>query len=586
MRLKTTLLALLLSLLGFSQPSPWGTGLFMALSLDTLSQDTLYQSHVGESFALNSYLDAYSYAVFVPPAYDGTEPYGLITFINAGNAGNIISAWIPVLEEEKIIIIAGNNIGNSVNVPDRIGVALAGAHALSKTLNIDAQRIYASGSSGGGRTASVLMFMFPEFFTGLIPNCGSAYLRQVDQDYETHQPNSHYEYIYPFTTEQMDYVQSFKPRMALLTAYDDFREGDLMNIYHNGAEPDGMEAKLLEIPGSHCASSTQHFRDGLHFLEHPNKLWISDSFDFPQALKGDGYLSNAQRQNGTLLLADAVNFLSFKNPFAWNDPYGAIMRIGFRMESRPTAGNDYLNIGWYDLSDGYFYDSIPNPQGNDSQAYFLWRILGDSAQAQAVLLYTNPAKGYLKDTLFAGRFVDWDSSATYLKVHAWDTELRWEFGKHFEAGSFLHPNLKLLDDQRSLQMKRQNFWDSSDFKINLLHIGSGRSTNQVSSAPALLNVQVIVADTSESGVLATTDSQLHSKWQLYPNPSRSLLNLKSPYYRNCQISIIDAQGRLILSFNHRGLLTQMDLSSVKPGLYRLLFGDGSQSQNLLILPPQ
>lgn len=571
-------------MLGYAQPSPWGTGLFLGLSLDTLNQDTLYQSHVGENFALNEYLDDYSYTVYIPSTYDGTKPYGLITFINAGNTGNIISSWIPVLEEENIIYIAGNNIGNSVNVPDRMGVALAGAHAISKTLNIDAQRIYASGNSGGGRTASVLMFMFPEYFTGLIPNCGSAYLRQVDQDYETQQPNSHYEYIYPFTVTEMEYVQSFKPRLAFLTAYDDFREGDLMNIYHNGAEPDGMEAKLLEIPGTHCTSSAQHFRDGLHFIEHPNKLWILDSFDFPQSLKGDGYLSDAQLQNGALYFSDRQNTLRFKNPIAWNDPYGAIVRLNFRFDSEAGSGNEYLNFALHDLGDGYFYDSIPDPAGNDNQAYFLWRLFGDSAQAKAVLLYNNPAKGFVKDTLFEGRFRDWDTTTTFLKVHAWDAEIRWEFGRHFKLGSTIHPSMKLLDDQRSIQMKRQNFWDSADFRSNLLNLASGRdSSSAANRSSALESIQVIVADTSLQACLSRPEVESTKTWALYPNPASSLLKVKAASSRACRISILNSLGQLEYSYWHTGIISQVDVSRLKPGLYHIVFGDGEASQNLLIL---
>lgn len=569
-----------------AQPSPYGNGLITNQALDTLLVDTSYLSHAGSTFALNTYLKDYDYNLYIPQSYDGTKPFALITFINAGNAGTIWPAWFPVLEQKNIIVIAGNNIGNAVNVPIRMGVALAGAHALSKELNIDPNRIYTSGNSGGGRTASVLMYLFPELFKGMIPNCGSAYLRQVDQDYETHQPNSHYEYIFPFSQSELEYVHSFNPKMAFLTAYDDFREGDLMNIYHNGSEPDGFSSKLLEIPGNHCATSEQHFRDGMNFLEHPRIEWISDSFNLGGAMAGNGYLANAlENPDSGLVLSDTLSTLRFRDPIRWNDGQGGIFRFQFRFNTTANSINQSFNIGLFDLQDGYFWDSVPSQTGDDAQAFILLRFLADSLQPRVVLLLNNRSKGIQKDTLFEGRFADWDPQALQrLKIHAWNNELRIEFSAHLDPNSQGSGNLKVLDDLRSLQVKNQSLWDSLSFGDCLLVASAKRSAALANKAPIIRNVQVLVADTNVSGVLNSKSPMeiAPNELVLFPNPSSDFVSIKTPNMEPLPLKLMDLQGRVLIRHLHSYGQSQINTANLPNGMYFLKAPNGRLLGKLLV----
>ncbi len=586
MRHLVLLYTLLYTALVSAQPSPYGNGYILNQSLDTLQVDTFYQSHAGDSFSVNHYLNSHNYHLYIPNSYDGTEAYGLITFVNAGNVGNIWGDWFNVLEQKKLIVIAGNGIGNSISVPTRLGVALAGAHAINKELNIDPNRIYTSGNSGGGRTASVLMYLFPEFFTGMIPNCGSAYLRQVAQDYETHQPNSHYEYIYPFTSTELDYVQSFNPKIALLTAYDDFREGDLMNIYHNGMEPDGFSSKLLEIPGNHCATSEQHFRDGINFLEHPRITWILDSFHLSGPQVGEGFSSNASiHLNDGLVLQDTLNTVRFRNAINWNDPQGAIIRLNFTFNTSSSAQNSAFNFGLFDLQNGQLWDSMPSSTGNSNRSHLLLRILADSLQPKAVVLLNNPALGIQKDTLFQGRFSDWDPQKVQkVKIHAWDNEIRLEFGAHFKGSGLIVNQSKLLDDGRSLQILNNNSWDSLSFGESMVFISAQRQSTGMQEAPRLNSFQAIVADTSQSGILSRREESKTSpfSFEVFPNPSEDKVWIRTVYPAIHDMTLTDLQGRTLKYHQHEGHQSELSISDLPKGIY-ILKGNPTDAQGQLII---
>lgn len=577
----------------FSQPSPWGTGSVFNQSLDSLEADYTITSHVGISFNLNNFLNNYNYNIHIPYNYNGSEAFGLITFINAANNGNLISSWLPVLAEKKLILVAGNNIGNSVAVDTRIGVVLAACQSLQKTLNIDSTRIYSSGASGGGRSASHLLFCFPEIFAGMIPNCGANYLRQVDQDYETQNPNSHYEYIFPYTSAQFAYVKSFNPILAYLTAYDDFREGDLMNIYHNGAEPDGFEAKILEISGGHCNTSTEHFRDGLNFLEHPFWEVAKDSFASSGPITGNGFkLLNANILNNNLVLDPDLKARAYtRNPLKWNDPKGAIIRASFRLDSLSFAENCILNLGFYDLVDSSLFNQSIGDSLLTATPGLLITYKFDSVAPKVSVLISSPSKGYNGDTIFSGRFIDFSANSKQaIKLHLWQDEWRLEFSQHFDPNSVQRINaVKLLDDHRSLRIRpsTNTLWDTSDYHSGtLISLYSERiKPNLNSSTVAFGYFQIISADTSASAPLGIANPIDHNgNYNLYPNPNNGFFYLSSLDADPLTFSIINSQGKLCAQHRHSAKKSQLDLRHLPQGLYYLRSEQGDVQIKLIIAP--
>lgn len=104
-------------------------------------------------------------AIFVPPNYDHTIPFGVYVAISPGN-----KAWIPnkayqeVLTRHRLISVSVHNSGNGQGIFRRTGLALdalATVHLLHKT---DPARFYVGGVSGGGITATHAHFLYPKHF--------------------------------------------------------------------------------------------------------------------------------------------------------------------------------------------------------------------------------------------------------------------------------------------------------------------------------------------------------------------------------------------------------------------------------------
>lgn len=537
-------------------------------------------SHTQNVFDLNGHLAGHTYNMYIPTGYDGTTPYGLITFINSGNNGSIINSWIPVLEEKNIIMIAGNDIGNSVSVITRIGVALAGSEKLKQILNIDGSRVFASGNSGGARSSASLLFFFPEKFQGMVPNCGSSYLRQVDQDYETHQPNSHYEYgIFQYTPADLAYVKSFDRRYAMMTSFDDFREGDIMNIYHNGMEPDGFKAKILETTGGHCSTTAEHFRDAMNFVEHPHIDIVRDSFVGAPSV-GNGFktsattLSNQQLvfNHNTSNIARAYS----NNPFLWNDDKGAILRTSLEIDSISYNQNTFFNIGLLDYADPNVYNEDLGHELYASKPNLLLNLVFNGPQPTVNVLAESPTASISNDTLFSGTLSDWSAGqALAIKYHIWNQEVRIELSGHFDPNVQVKPNVKLLDDNRSIRFRMSAaYFDSTDFQNGtMLTFVSGKLDSLSSSSLVKLNhVEVVAADSLNlviTSASATSPVLSAEPFWIFPNPSQGQFELESAQIEVRRFDVYDHSGRKVGIHSHDGISSQLDLSHLNSGLYYL-----------------
>ncbi|MFK7931068.1 MAG: hypothetical protein AB8H79_22975, partial [Myxococcota bacterium] len=295
-------------------------------------------------------LDTWEYDIYVPPAYDGSEPYGLVSFINSGGGGAPRGAWQEVLNERKLIWIGPRNAGNSVNVDVRFGAGLLGAARALEQFHIDRSRVYASGNSGGARSASVLAWMAPDVFVGAAPLCGASYFREVDQDYETREPDSHYEFWGSFYYPEQQGVpfQTFalenNQRWAIMTSFGDFREGDIFNIQHNGLRPDGFDVRVLEVGGGHCSTNTGQFDDAIAFLEHLDHTVEDDAFeDDKPRTGGDGEAgwaigtsdeASVTETDGAVRMdaAGGRAVLLSRTPADWNTLGGVVVRLDLELD--------------------------------------------------------------------------------------------------------------------------------------------------------------------------------------------------------------------------------------------------------------
>jgi hypothetical protein len=113
-------------------------------------------------------LAAESFEVYVPASYKPDMPFGLLVFIDSGDNGNNNGNFKKLLDQYKIIWIGANKAGNERAPMHRVGLALDAVHNIKKMYNIDSERVYLSGVSGGGRASSGLAPEYPDVFNGVI----------------------------------------------------------------------------------------------------------------------------------------------------------------------------------------------------------------------------------------------------------------------------------------------------------------------------------------------------------------------------------------------------------------------------------
>lgn len=458
--------------------NPYGTGLLKNVDLGLLNDPSVvFSSNSG--FGNNGYLPhpdtllkTYKYELYIPPNYDSTEAYGLITWVSSGSDGAIPSSWVSVLDERKLIWVGGLNIGNPIFIDKRMGVAWAAIHKLKEVLNIDEDRIYTSGKSGGARMANTLAYIYPEWIDATLPLCGASYPLEVDQDYETRNPNSHYEVILPFTANHLTYIKSFDQKYGIMTSFDDFREGDIMNIYHNGLELDGMKSRFFETPGGHCATTKEQFTDALNFVEHAFQEVIKDDFDQDPNTIGNGYVTQQTALAGgnmTLTPDTSLAQVKSKDIFHWNDPKGSIIRSTLKIDS--TTGNTQnlrLHLGLWES--GNHYCGFEGNEMADSISGMMITVDFSGTQPTAEIHIRNDKDPLASTLFFSGQFTDWKFSEDMkVKLHLWDKELRVEFSNHFSMAATTFSGAKLLDDSRSVRIRWSDvqqvptYWDTTQW---------------------------------------------------------------------------------------------------------------------------
>ena len=465
-----SILILIFSSFSLNAQSPFGTGKVTNQNLGILEDPSVVQTSVSGNGFGDFFPDAqgllanYTVDLYIPDSYDGSEAYGLVTFINSGNNGGFKDQWTPVLDEAKLIWVAGDNIGNPISINIRMGMGMAAALRMQELYNIDPNRIYTSGNSGGARMAHNLAFIYPETFAGSMPSCGGSYIRRVDQDYETQNPDGHYESILNYPNNYLNYLLPFDQRFANLTSYNDFREGDIMNIYHNGSEVDGLKGKFLETSGGHCSTTTEHFRDALSFVEHPFIEVIHEDFS---GLNAPFRLLNADLVPGRGMVLEAgeqpISQIQSIDLFSWYDPKGLILETQLDFDTTANLQQGQVIQGIWSMQVPEKYCGFSPEEVPEGMNGLLFTIENQTS----IIVQVQRADSL--ETLFEAQLRDGEGQDDLrLKYHLWDKEWRIEMSAHMETPSLAIEGCRLLDDGRSIRIRwdeiESNYWVEEDWQ--------------------------------------------------------------------------------------------------------------------------
>jgi hypothetical protein len=206
--------------------------------------------------------------VRVPPGYSEQSGYGLIVFIDSDDQlTELPTDWAPVLDARHLLFIAPQNAGNRQDTARRLGLGVLAASEMLKRYRIDRERIYVSGYSGGSRIAGMLGFFQSDLFRGTIQNCGTDFYQNVPRVYATSlTDNAGYPFLFGATEREIRGAK--RVRFALITGSEDFRRGNILDIFYGGFTKAGFQAKLFDVPGmSHDVARGATLNSVLDFLD-------------------------------------------------------------------------------------------------------------------------------------------------------------------------------------------------------------------------------------------------------------------------------------------------------------------------------
>ncbi len=118
-------------------------------------------------------LAAERYIVYVPSQHPA-KGYALVVFVPPWQQAGLPQGWGAVLDSYSAIFVSAARSGNNENtMARREPLALLAAQNIIADYQVDPERVYIAGFSGGSRIALRLAIGYPDLFRGAILNAGS-----------------------------------------------------------------------------------------------------------------------------------------------------------------------------------------------------------------------------------------------------------------------------------------------------------------------------------------------------------------------------------------------------------------------------
>lgn len=188
-----------------------------------------------------------TWKMYVPDSYDPEKPAGLMVYISPTRKGWMPRSWQEVIDESNLIWIAANESGNEELVAQRMLYAVVGPQIAESRYRIDADRIYLSGFSGGGRVSGMVAVNFANLFRGAIYICGAEFWREEVPRY---------------------FANMEQNRYVFLTGSDDFNRDLTYSTYFKYKKAGLENIELINVPRmSHQNPDTRYFRKAIEFLD-------------------------------------------------------------------------------------------------------------------------------------------------------------------------------------------------------------------------------------------------------------------------------------------------------------------------------
>jgi len=136
--------------------------------IETQVSDLVHPKQFANISEIYEYDETLSWSIFVPEAYDPTNPPGVLVYISTSSKGTPPRAWYRVFEQENIIYISANGAGNSALTDRRMANTILALNYVQSHYKTDPNKTLLSGFSGGARVSSLITEFMPGIFNGVI----------------------------------------------------------------------------------------------------------------------------------------------------------------------------------------------------------------------------------------------------------------------------------------------------------------------------------------------------------------------------------------------------------------------------------
>ena len=213
--------------------------------------------------------------IAVPDDYNKDLPYGVLVYISARDNPKIGRRYKTVLSEHRMIMIAAQNSGNDHGTTWRMSRAVDAVQIVSQLYEVDNDRIYVSGTSGGGRAASQVAVVFSDIFDGGFYFVGCNFYKNVSAGGGSFTPG-----FWDRPDRRLLNEAKKNGRYVLFTGSKDFNREDTMRV-HKAYLKDGFSQSLyLEKPDhAHRDPPDDWFKKGMVFLDAPYSEQAAAEFE-------------------------------------------------------------------------------------------------------------------------------------------------------------------------------------------------------------------------------------------------------------------------------------------------------------------
>jgi pimeloyl-ACP methyl ester carboxylesterase len=117
------------------------------------------------------------YQLYIPTTYQHNQAHPLILFLSASSSPDEFTIFDALCRKYGVLFACPYNAGDDCAPGRRLRIALDTLEDVRQRLNVDTDRIYLAGFSGGGRLASDIACSYPEFVGGVLALGGTGGLR-------------------------------------------------------------------------------------------------------------------------------------------------------------------------------------------------------------------------------------------------------------------------------------------------------------------------------------------------------------------------------------------------------------------------